>query len=63
MSNAIIPIYKRFVGENSGISCLALIVYLSNLRKTILHSKNRFKNFEVAMCENVQFFGLIDTNS
>ena len=47
MSNALMCIYKRFSAKNSGISCLALIFYLSNPRTTImrmiLHAKNRFK--------------------
>ena len=39
MSNAIRCINQRFAFKNSGISCLALIFNLSNLRTTILHSK------------------------
>ena len=41
MSNAIRCIDQRFAFKNSGISCLALIFNLSNLRTTVLHSKKR----------------------
>ena len=41
MSNAIKCIDQRFAFKNSGISCLALIFNLSNLRTTILHSKKQ----------------------
>ena len=46
MSNAIRCIDQRFafkIDKNSGISCLAWIFNLSNLRTTILHSKQRLQ--------------------
>ena len=49
MSNAIRWIDQRFTFKTSGISCLALIFNLSNLRATILHSKKR-----VVGCETRQ---------
>ena len=47
MSIAIRCIHKLFAFKNSGISCLALIYNLSNLRRTILHAKKRL---QVARC-------------
>ena len=41
MSNAIRCINQSFVFKNFGISCLALISNLSNLRTTILHAIKR----------------------
>ena len=49
MSNAIRWIDQRFTFKTSGISCLALIFNLSNLRATILHSRKR-----VVGCETRQ---------
>ena len=46
MSNEITFINQRFAVKKSGISCLALIFVLSNLRRTILHY--------VAGCETLQ---------
>ena len=46
MSNEITCINQRFAVKKSGISCLALIFVLSNLRRTILHY--------VAGCETLQ---------
>ena len=43
MYNAIICINQRFAVNNSGISCLALIFNLNNLRMTILQVKNWFR--------------------
>ena len=43
MSNEMTCIDKRFAVKNSGISCLALILNLSNLSTTILHAKIWFK--------------------
>ena len=42
MLNAIRCIDPRFAFKNSGLSCLALIFHLSNLRTTTLHAKKRF---------------------
>ena len=39
MSNAIKYIDQRFAFKNSGISCLALIFNLSNLRTTIMQAQ------------------------
>ena len=39
MLNALTCINQRFVLKNSGISCLAMIFNLSNLRMTILDAK------------------------
>ena len=43
MLNAIIYDDQRFNVKNSGISCLTLILNLSNPRMTILLAKNGFK--------------------
>ena len=41
MSNVRRCIDQRYAFKNSGISCLALMFNLSNLRTTILHSKKQ----------------------
>ena len=61
MSNAIRCIDERFAFKNSGISFLALIFNLSNLRTTILHSKNQFQNGRYEKLYTV-FFLLNDSN-
>ena len=60
MSNAIRCINQRFAFKSSGISCLALIFNLSNLRTTILQAKKLLQvaTLQVTYC----FFPLIDTN-
>ena len=63
--NAITCIDKRFAVKNSGISCLALIFYLSNPRMTILHAENRFKVakhpwlYTVFFCKLIWTHGLV----
>ena len=50
MWNAIGCINQRFVFKNSGISCLALIFNLKNLRTTILHAKKLLQVARIFFC-------------
>ena len=65
MSNAIKCINQRFVFKNSGISCLALIFNLNNLRMTILHAKKlllvakHYKQYTVFFCKLTRNDGLV----
>ena len=43
MSNAITCVNQRLVVKNPGVSCLALMFTLSNLKMAIHHGKNGFK--------------------
>ena len=56
---------QRFVFKNSGISCLALIFNLNNLRMTILHAKKlllvakHYKQYTVFFCKLTRNDGLV----
>ena len=62
MLNAIKCIDQRFAFKISGISCLALIFNLSNLRTTILHSKNLLQVAKHVKLYTIFFIRLTQTD-